>query len=270
MTMLERKAMSLVGSSNSRIYVYCIARSEPFRDGAPGFRAKAIGDLSGPVYTIHYMDLAAVVSDSDAARYDVSRQNMMAHQLVVEEAMTRSDVLPVRFGTLASSAQQIEERLVKRKFGEFHYLLKYVQGRVELGLKVFWSRERLFDEIVDESARIRALRDSIAGKSPEGTHYQRIQIGQLTEEAIVNKRDRDAEAIIQELRPLAVDMKVNKILTDMMVLNASFLVDRADEPALDAKVNALGESSAGRLAFKYAGPLPPYNFVNVVVHWEDD
>ncbi|MBI2863120.1 MAG: GvpL/GvpF family gas vesicle protein [Chloroflexi bacterium] len=261
--------MSLVSSSDSSIYVYCIVKSEPFCDGAPGLRAGPIGGAADGVYAIHYMDLAAIVSNSSASRYDVSRRNMMAHQLVIEEAMARSDVLPVRFGTLAKSTEQIEERLLKRKFGEFHFLLQYVGGRVELGLKVFWDRTRLFREIAEED-RIRSLRDSIAGKSPEETHYQRIQLGQMTEEAIIRRRDQEAEALMDELRPLAVETKVNKILTDMMVLNASFLVDRSGEPALDVKVNALSEAQAGRLTLKYAGPLPPYNFVNVVVHWEDE
>ena len=257
-------------SSNGYTYLYCIVRGEPFQDGAPAFSAKAIGDLGNPVYTVHFMDLAAVVSHSPVARYDIGRENTLAHQRVIEDAMTRSDVLPIRFGTVSKSVEDVREKLLKRKFGEFHHLLRYVEGRMELGLKVFWRRERLFAEIATEDARIRALRDAIAGRSAEESHYPRIQLGHLTEEAFVRKRDREAEAIVEMFRPLAVETKVNKILTDMMVVNAAFLVDKTQVPAFDAKINALDEAEAGRLILKYAGPLPPYNFVNIVVYWEED
>ncbi|TAK29833.1 MAG: GvpL/GvpF family gas vesicle protein [Chloroflexota bacterium] len=251
-------------------YIYCIARAEPFADSAAPILAKSIGGPGYPVYTVRFMDLVAIVSDSPAARYDVGRQNTLAHQRVIEEVMSRSEVLPVRFNTIAKSQQQIQDRLLKRKFGELHYLLRHVRGRAELGLKVFWNRERLFADIASESAQIRALRDTIAGKSPEETHYQRIQLGQLIEETIIRKRDEDADAIVQVLRPLAFETKVNKILTDMMVLNAAFLVAENNGQAFDAKVNELDDTQQGRLILKYVGPLPPYNFVNVVVHWDEE
>ncbi|HLA82381.1 MAG TPA: GvpL/GvpF family gas vesicle protein [Thermoleophilia bacterium] len=262
--------MDTTSSSNVCTYIYCIARAEPFADSASPFRAQSVGGPGYPVYTVQFMDLAAVVSDSPAARYDVGRQNTLAHQRVIEGAMSRSEVLPVRFSTIARNPRQIHEQLLKRKFGEFHHLLQYVRGRAELGLKVFWNRERLFADITSESAQIRTLRDTLAGKPPEETHYQRIQLGQLTEEAIIRKRDEDAERIVQALRPLAFETKVNKILTDMMILNAAFLVDESNGPAFDAKVNELDDSQEGRLILKYVGPLPPYNFVNVVVHWEEE
>ncbi|MBI3976773.1 MAG: GvpL/GvpF family gas vesicle protein [Chloroflexi bacterium] len=257
-------------SSNAGTYIYCIVRAESFQNGGHRFQSRAIGGQAVPVRAVQFMDLAAVVSDSSAARYDIGRQNTMAHQLVVEEAMAHSEVLPVRFGTIARSDEEVREKLLKRKFGEFHYLLDtYVKDRVELGLKVFWNRERVFAEIAAESTQVRALRDAIAGRSPEETHYQRIQLGQLIEEAIVRKRDRDAEAILDALRPLAFETKTNKILTDMMILNAAFLVDRAHDPTFDAAVNVLDAAQQGRLILKYVGPVPPYNFVNVVVRWED-
>lgn len=255
--------------SSAGTYVYCVARAEAFCDGAPPLSARSIGGRGDPVRSVRFLDLAAVVSDSPAARYDIGRENTMAHQLVIEEAMARSEVLPVRFSTVARSAEEVEARLLRRRYGELHGLLQYLRGRVELGLKVFWQRDRLFAEIASESDQIRALRDAMMGKPPEQTHYQRIQLGQLIEGALLNRRDREAEAMLELLRPLAAETKVNKILTDMMVLNAAFLVDTTREAAFDAQVSQLDEAQAGRLILKYAGPLPPYNFVNIAVQWEE-
>jgi hypothetical protein len=114
------------------------------------------------------------------------------------------------------------------------------------------------------------LRDAIVGRPPEETHYQRIQLGRLTEEIIARRREREAGPLLEALRPLAAETRGNKILTDMMILNASFLVDKAQEQKFDAMVSALDKAQAERLISKYVGPLPPYNFVNLVVHWEEE
>ncbi len=257
-------------SPSAGTYIYCIGRADAFGEDDSPLQARAIGAVGDPVRTVEFMSLAAVVSDSPAARYDISRANTMAHQVVIEEAMGRSDILPVRFSTVAKSDEAVRDRLLKRRFGELHSLLHFVQGRVELGLKVFWNRERLFADVTAESAQIRALRDAIINRSAEEAHYERIRLGQLTEAAINSKRDREAETILESLRPLATETKVNKVLTDMMVLNAAFLVDRSREQEFDAKVSALDSAEDGRLMLKYVGPLPPYNFVNLVVHWEED
>ena len=62
--------------------------------------------------------------------------------------------------------------------------------------------------------------------------------------------------------------RTNKITSDRMVLNAAFLVDAAKEPDVDAVVRELSEDLSERLMFKYVGPVPPYNFVNIVVNWD--
>ena len=63
---------------------------------------------------------------------------------------------------------------------------------------------------------------------------------------------------------------MNDNLSDMMLRNAAFLVDKSQEQAFDAKVHALGEAQAGRQIFQYLGPLPPYTFVDIRVHWEEE
>jgi hypothetical protein len=193
----------------------------------------------------------------------------MAHQRVVEKAMGRSDVLPVAFGTVARNDREVCEKLLRREHDALQDHLADVQGRVELGLKVLWNRDRLFEEIVEERDDIRALRDRVANRPPDSAYFERIQLGELTNAAISDKRERDAEILLDGLGPLAVDVQENRLLTDMMVLNASFLVDRAQVPAFDSRLQRLGEVHADRLVFQYVGPLPPYSFVNINVSWEE-
>jgi hypothetical protein len=47
-----------------------------------------------------------------------------------------------------------------------------------------------------------------------------------------------------------------------MIMNAAFLVARDLELAFDSKVKDIGQRY-DKLTFKYTGPWPPYNFVNI-------
>jgi hypothetical protein len=250
-------------------YVYCVGSAGSFGPDRPALRGRGVGGPDVAVRTIEYADLAAVVSDAPVTTYDVTRDNLLAHERVVEEVMSHSDVLPVAFGTVAPDDQEVREQLLHGEHDALQHGLAYIRGRVELGLKVLWNRDRLYFDIVAERDDIRSLRDRIASRPTETAYFERVHLGELTAAALGDKRDRDAEAILDTLAPLAVDLQLNRLLTDVMVLNASFLVDKERIEAFDALVRRLGEIEADRLVFQYVGPLPPYSFVNLNVSWED-
>jgi hypothetical protein len=245
-------------------YIYCIIRCLEPRQ----FITLGIGERGDIVHTLHFVSLAAVVSASPLVKYESSRRNMMAHTRVLEEVMQEFTVLPVRFGTVAPSAEAVQ-RVLRQRSREFHTLLAEMEERVELGLKAFWYENVVFQEIVEENPPIRHLRDSLIGHSPEETYYERIRLGEMIEGAMWRKRNEDAERILDRLRPLVYKTMTNKVITDRMVLNAAFLVDRARQAEFDAAVEGLDEQMGKRLILKYVGPAPAYNFVNIVVRWED-
>src|SRR5205085_8278024 len=232
--------------SNTGTYIYCVARAQPFEKGEPPFATPGIGGREKAVRIVQHGDLVAVVSDAPQDDYDVNRENLLAHLRVLTEAMTRSDVLPVSFGTVAESDQQVQEQLLHGAADDLHRSLAEVRGRIELELKVLWNEERLFADIMAEHDDIRALRHCLAGQPPEATQYERIQLGELVAAAMQRKSDAEAAALLDALEPLAVETRVNDNLDDMMLLNAAFLVDKSQEQAIDATVQALGAAQSGR------------------------
>src|SRR5439155_2954975 len=111
--------------------------------------------------------------------------------------MTRSNVLPVSFGTVADNDQEVQELLLHRAADEMHRSLEHVQGRIELELRVLWNEEQLFSEIVAENDDIRALRDSLAGQAPEATRYERIQLGERVAAALQRKSEAEAGWVLE-------------------------------------------------------------------------
>jgi hypothetical protein len=246
-------------------YMYCIIRTAEPRQ----FANLGIGERGDSIHTVHYRNLAAVVSDSPVVEYESSRRNMMAHTLVLEEVMQSFNILPVRFSTIAPSAEAIQEQVLKRRYGELYGLMVEMEGRIEMGLKAFWYEAIIFDEIVGENPSIRQLRDSLMDRRPEETYYERIRLGEMIEQAMWKKRHEDSEKILDRLRPLVYKTKANKVITDRMVLNAAFLIEEKREPEFDQVVRELDAGMGERLMFKYVGSVPPYNFVSIVINWEE-
>jgi len=249
-------------------YLYCIIPCSENRT----FDADVIGNGGGVVHTVPDNSLAAVVSDSPVKQYESTRQNMVAHERVLETVMKEFTLLPVRFGTVTDSTSPVQgiQKLLGSRFAEFEKLLEDMEDKVELGLKAFWRDEKtIFEEIVTENTDIRRLRNSLSGKSPEATHFDRIRLGEMVKEALNRKRAREATRILQPLRRVAHSIRENEALGDRMVVNAAFLVDRSKEPEFDRVVSKLDEEFGERLVLKYIGLAPPYNFVNIVVDWKE-
>src|SRR3989338_7348826 len=97
-----------------------------------------------------------------------------------------------------------------------------------------------------------------------------IDIGHLVQEAVQTKNEETARTLMDELFPLACASKRNKNLGDAMVLNASFLVRKEQVPHFDNAVQTLDARYGGDLQFKYVGPVPPFNFVVIVIQWKEE
>jgi hypothetical protein len=256
-------------SSESATYVYGIASADAFANGHLSIQVPGIGGRGAPVRTVGFEDLVAVVSDVPGSRFDLTHENIVEHQRVLDEILRRSDVLPFSFGTIAGSDDEVRELLLRPGFDALHDQLACVRGCVELELKAFWDKTKLFAEIVEESEEVRALRDSIAAMPDEASATAKIALGQLTDAEIEAKSTWEAERLLDILEPIAVEILVNPNLTDTMLLNAAILVERSREAELDAAVYALGEAQVGRLVFNYVGPLPPYSFVDLSIQVEE-
>src|SRR5207302_885054 len=95
--------------NSSGVYVYCIIEcSDPRNFGKIG-----IGGRADDVYTVHYRDLAAVVSRAALQVYDPTRENALTHEHVNEVVMIDNGFTPVpmSFGTLFKTEEDTVEFL---------------------------------------------------------------------------------------------------------------------------------------------------------------
>jgi hypothetical protein len=237
-------------------YVYCIIDSvEPLRFGSIG-----IGVVPTDVSTVHYKNLAAVVSDAPLEVLDSTRENVLAHERVNETVMRDHTVIPMSFGTIFRTRDDIVEllRSASEAFGD---VLQKMRNKLEFGLKVLWDRDQAIRELESEDEDIGRLKKEISGqKGP--TYFARMQYGRLVDAALQARSERYVAEILSDLRDVSVASRINKPIGDKMIMNAAFLISRDCEAPFDARVKAIAKRFA-TLTFKYTGPWPPYNFVNI-------
>jgi len=253
-------------------YIYCIARIKDKRKFGP----IGIGGRGDEVYAFCYEDLAAIISDSSITKYPVSRENTLTHQRVMEEAMKYYTILPVRFGTTAETKngippeENIRERVLKGRYEEFQGLLNEMDNKIELGVKALWTNMKvIFGEIVDESKEIKRLRNWIVKRPENQTRDAKIKLGEMVQSALEKKKTREGKLILDALKKISVDHRTNRVFGDKMILNAAFLVE-ADrkEREFDNIINELSIKYNEKIKFKYVGPSPPCNFVELTITWE--
>lgn len=237
-------------------YVYCIIEApDQLRFGPIG-----IGADPSEVYTVHYRNLAAVVSDAPLEVLDSTRENVFAHERVNETVMREHTVIPMSFGTIFKTREDIVE-LLRSAAEAFGDVLNKMQNKLEFGLKVLWDREQAIRELENDDEDIGRLKKELSSqKGP--TYFARMQYGRLVDAALQARSERYVAEILDELRDVSVASRVNKPIGDKMIMNVAFLIFRDREAEFDARVKAIA-SRFDRLTFKYTGPWPPYNFVNI-------
>jgi len=250
-------------------YVYCIiATTYECNFGTIGIGGR--GDL---VSTIGFQGLSMVVSDHPLNHFVVNPENILAHQKVIEAVMSQfNSVIPVRFGTVAATPDEIRN-LLDRRYGELSELLERFENKVEYNLKASWrNMASIYKEIDKENSDLKKLRSKIE-KLTDGDKRKTLilEAGHIIEGALQKKKESEAEEIASAFRKTVVAYKHNKTTGEATFMNTAFLLNRGREVEYDNILTDLGERFKERSDYYYTGPMPIFNFIDLRIlpeKWE--
>ena len=243
--------------SEQNKYLYGIIEEPQLRRfGFPGVE-------DAEVYTINCQKMAAVVSDTLLQDVDPTRKNVRAHTVVQDEILKAYDLLPMGFGAIAHSDDEVQQ-LLERNYQTLVTELERLASKIEVVLKVFWDQEAMIKELQGERQELTKMKAKInAATSRVEAQNLLIEAGKLIERIATEWKNKYAEQVYAALKGMAVDAKLNNPIGVKNILNAAFLVDRAKEIGFQKEVYELDSKYQGKVDFKYVGPLPPYSFVNL-------
>jgi len=215
------------------------------------------------VHAVTHQGLAAVVSDTELEEIDPTRKNVIAHTLVQEELLKTYTLLPMGFGMIANSEEDVV-RLLKKNYQGLMDELMRLAGKVEVELKVYWDQAAMIGELRGRSEELTRLEAKIkAAPSPVEAQRLLMEAGQLVERVVLNWKSKYADRVYTSLKASSVDARLNSPLGVKNILNASFLIEKARESDFRDQVYKLDSQYQGKVNLKYVGPLAPYNFVTL-------
>ncbi|MDX2127594.1 MAG: GvpL/GvpF family gas vesicle protein [Chloroherpetonaceae bacterium] len=220
-----------------------------------------IGDSHPEVYLIENGKIGAFVSDSPVVTYQLSRENMLTHERIIEKIMNDYTILPMQFSTVSENDAMIHA-LIEKEREVFSTELEKLLGKREMGLKAIFH-EKIYDDIASTDNAVIKLKAE--AQRYGASQALLIEVGKAVESALINEKNRCKEDILATLSPLAIETVEGKLIGERMLLNAAFLIDDLKESDFDDAVNLVGNRYSERMKFKYVGNAPAYNFVRLTI-----
>ena len=222
-----------------------------------------MGVFEADVYTINHQRIAAIVSDTEFSEIDPTRKNVQAHTIVQDELLKEYTLLPMGFGMITTSEDEVRGLLEKNYEGLTNELNR-LAGMIEVELKLYWEQETIIKEIQGENQELSMLKAKInAASSLLEKRNLLIEAGKLVDNIVLDWKTRYAELVYAILNELSYEAKVNNPVGLKNLLNASFLIDKSRESEFKEQVYKMDTKFQGKVNFKYVGPMPSYNFVDL-------
>ncbi|WP_226682311.1 GvpL/GvpF family gas vesicle protein [Sutcliffiella horikoshii] len=211
--------------------------------------------------TIEYKEFSMVVTKAPIKIYHPKKENLLTHQNVVSSLMERTTVIPMSFGNVFETEADVEF-LMKSLYTELQNIYKKIENKIEVGLKIIGKEDWLKAEI-NKNQKAMKLKEKISGKSEAASYYERIELGDMAQKFMKEKMQICMQEVFLPLAEKAVSAKQNETIGGKMLINASFLIERDHEEEFDELVNKIYEKWQDKVEFKYTGPWPAYNFIDI-------
>lgn len=175
-------------------------------------------------YTVGYQSLSAVVSDIDTVEPERSDENVKRHDEVLQTILEHDG----------------GRTIVPMSFGMGFKNQRTLKNVLRNARPVFSRTLREIDGMVELGLKVLTKED--ADVDPE-------EIGAEADDRF----DR-----------ISVNVVENELFSDRLVINRSYLVERADREAFNEAVGEF-EDAHEELLVQYTGPWAPYNFVDIEI-----
>ena len=210
-----------------------------------------------------FRDIGAVVSAHAGSDVSAAADKVWRHEQVVESLMSAHAVLPMRFGTLLASWDEVEGML-RRGYPKFVEDIARVRDHVEVGIRFMALREPGDAQASPASGGSHSPSSNGLAQSAiaPGTAYLRTKL--LGEHERRDRHQAELELVRKTYRILAEHAAASRLdedTVDAPTVSAAFLVHRGALASFRQLVGRLAAADRD-LALLCTGPWPAYSFVS--------
>jgi len=211
------------------------------------------------VHSINYKDVGALVSDYPRVdSIKLLRKNLAPYHQVNKKASEHFTTIPARFGQIARDAGEVDIAL-RKNYQPIQKELARLDGKVEMGLKISWDVEDVFEYFIGKDDKLRILRNKFMNGNKPPNQSDLINFGHYFHERMDQARKQITETVLAALP--SGEARTEDIHEDKMVTNATLLIEKDLLNQLEDAIEELGKSMGSEYDLKLDGPWPPFSFV---------
>ncbi len=236
------------------LYVYAIGRS------GGGEMPPLQGIFESPAYRLDAGSLCAVVSECPVSAVRAERRHIAATQFILAALNAEFDLLPMAFGTVSKSEDDL------RHFLDDHHetlttQLQRISGAIEMSLRARLDVPDPITYLVDRTPALQAARErTFRGRRPP-SHDAKIRLGQMFDKALSHYREAHAAQVMAMVGAACNEVIALPVHGEREIVNLAALVPRSGLDQFEAAVHRSAAQIDEEIAFNIGGPWPPHNFV---------
>lgn len=236
-------------------------------------------DGGSPLSLIAENGIAALASPVSLAEFgaEALRRNLddvrwleekaRLHESIVEAALAKGPVLPMKFGTIFLDVERIRE-VIRGSAQRMREALEFLSDKEEWGVKAFANREALRASVLRNDPVLLALSREASTKPPGQAFLLKRKIQESAAAKSVEREELLTRELLDSIEKTVVDLTAQPPLLaeaaqeERIVLNLACLVKREGAEAFLAGVEQWNRTY-GEEGFRLitSGPWPPYHFV---------
>jgi hypothetical protein len=204
--------------------------------------------------------LATLEEAADGSR----RRALLRHSDVLQEAVTATTVLPLRFGTVFVGVEELVGEFLRPRHEELAELLSALDGKVEMSFRATLREEAVLRTIVAADGEVAALREATRGLPETAAYADCLRLGELVAGATARMRGAYELRFLDTVAPHVAATLLPDDAPSTTTIRAALLVARDAVAGLESSLEGFARETAEHLESRLLGPLPPYSFVDRV------
>jgi hypothetical protein len=239
--------------SSTGVFLYGVVPS----DVEPTADAHGVGSSPGPVRAIRQDDLAALVSDVSLDEPIGRPDDLTAYQRLLDETVAVAPVVPVRFGTVMTAADGVEDWLTDQH-GEIAEALDEVEGRVQYTVRGRFDEQAFIGAVLADDPAAAELADRVRKTQSQP---DRIHLGEMIAHAVEARQQAESRELVAAVSEHAVASAPLPASHELDAVNVAWLVQTDEEEAFIQAVEDFAEKRRDLVHMRLLGPQAPYDFV---------
>ena len=247
---------STMESVGTGFYLYGITTAEA------ALPMQSRGVAEGGVESVVEGPLAAIVTRVAVRNIRPERANLAAHNQVLRDLADRDAVLPVAFGTVVDSEQELR-RAILRNSNNLIDRLRLLQDKVEVVLKVYWDTPNIYEYFMTTHAELQQMRDRLFASGRKPSRSQSIELGEMFAAMLQQARERHTSRVTDALSEFCAEIRTVNVGEEKMIMKLACLVEKDRVERWEEGVHEIARLFDNNYSFKYGNPSIPFNFTDV-------